>query len=133
MSKLVFELSKPGRRCVFIPENTTPTVEFDEYFKKQDNVLAPEVAEIDLVRHYIGLSKMAHGVDNGFYPLGSCTMKYNPRINEDAAALSGFANIHPLQPQHTVMGSLKAMMHLQESLCEVTGMDGFTLQPAAGA
>lgn len=133
MSKLVFELSKPGRRCVIIPDNTTPHVEFDETLKKQDALLAPEVAEIDLVRHYIGLSKMAHGVDNGFYPLGSCTMKYNPRINEDAAALSGFANLHPLQPESTVQGALKAMVHLQDALSEVTGMDGFTLQPAAGA
>ncbi len=133
MSKLVFELSKPGRRCVIIPEKTTPHVDFDETLKKQDTLLAPEVAEIDLVRHYIGLSKMAHGVDNGFYPLGSCTMKYNPRINEDAAALSGFANLHPLQPESTVLGALKAMVHLQDALSEVTGMDGFTLQPAAGA
>src|SRR5690554_7504315 len=93
MSKLVFELSKPGRRCVFIPENTTPTVEFDEYFKKQDNVLAPEVAEIDLVRHYIGLSKMAHGVDNGFYPLGSCTMKYNPRDRKSTRLNSSHVRI----------------------------------------
>ncbi len=68
MSKLIFELSKPGRRCVIIPDNTTPHVDFDESLKKQDTLLAPEVAEIDLVRHYIGLSKMAHGVDNGFYP-----------------------------------------------------------------
>ncbi len=95
MSQLVFELSKPGRRCIILPENTTPHVSFDESFLKKDTLKAPEVAEIDLVRHYIGLSKKAHGVDNGFYPLGSCTMKYNPRINEDTASLKGFSQLHP--------------------------------------
>ena len=133
MSQLVFELSKPGRRCIILPENTTPHVSFDESFLKKDTLKAPEVAEIDLVRHYIGLSKKAHGVDNGFYPLGSCTMKYNPRINEDTASLKGFSQLHPLQPESSAQGALKAMAHLQDALCEVTGMDDFTLAPAAGA
>ncbi len=133
MSQLVFELSRFGRRCVFLPKSNTPVYEIPDQFKKTDQVRLPEVAEIDLVRHYIGLSKMAHGVDSGFYPLGSCTMKYNPRINEEAAALAGFSQIHPYQPLETVQGALKAMHHLQESLCEVAGMDAFTLQPAAGA
>lgn len=133
MSQLVFELSQKGRRCVYLPESTTPQVSFDEAFVKKDTLKAPEVAEIDLVRHYIGLSKQAHGVDNGFYPLGSCTMKYNPRINEETAALAGFSQLHPYQPEHTITGALQAMAHLQDALCEVTGMDGFTLQPAAGA
>ncbi len=133
MSQLIFELSKPGRRGVIIPASTTPHVSFDASYTKDDAIQAPEVAEIDLVRHYIGLSKKAMGVDNGFYPLGSCTMKYNPRINEDVANLAGFTQLHPLQPEHTVQGALAAMDHLQDALCEITGMDGFTLQPAAGA
>ncbi len=133
MSQLVFELSRPGRRCVFLPQSETPSYEIPSQFKKEEAVKLPEVAEIDLVRHYIGLSKKAHGVDSGFYPLGSCTMKYNPRINEESAALAGFSQIHPYQPLETVQGALNAMYHLQESLCEVSGMDAFTLQPAAGA
>lgn len=133
MSQLVFELSRPGRRCVFLPQSETPSYDIPEHFRKEDSIRLPEVAEIDLVRHYIGLSKKAHGVDSGFYPLGSCTMKYNPRINEEAAALTGFSQIHPYQPIETVQGALGAMYHLQQSLCEISGMDAFTLQPAAGA
>lgn len=131
MSKLMFEISSPERRTVRIPSLDVPQTSFDSKYRRANRPRLPEVAEVDLVRHYIGLSKMAHGVDNGFYPLGSCTMKYNPRINEDVAKL--FANIHPLQPIHTIQGCLKLMDQLQKALCEITGMDAITLQPAAGA
>lgn len=93
----------------------------------------PEIAELDLVRHYTALSKRAYGVDDGFYPLGSCTMKYNPKLNELAASLEGFKDIHPLQEAETVQGALEAMYTLQEYLKEITGMDAVSLQPAAGA
>ncbi len=93
----------------------------------------PEVSEVDIIRHYTNLSNKNFGVDTGFYPLGSCTMKYNPKINEDMANLDGFKNIHPLQPEETVQGALKLMYELDKALCEISGMDKMTLQPAAGA
>lgn len=133
MSQLIFELSQEGRRCVHLPNDDTPTVNVDAAFKHQGSLDLPQVAEIDLVRHYTNLSRQAYGVDNVFYPLGSCTMKYNPKINEEAAALEGFSQLHPLQPLSSVVGALSAMDHLQAALCEVNGMDAFTLQPAAGA
>src|SRR6478672_4940831 len=85
------------------------------------------------MRHYTGLSNRNYGVDSGFYPLGSCTMKYNPKINEDVARLTGFSHVHPLQDEDTVQGSLELMYDLMEHLKEITGMDEVTLQPAAGA
>jgi len=130
---LIFEISQAGRRCVELPKCNVYGDEIPEQFLRTQPLNLPECAEIDIVRHYIGLSKKAHGVDNGFYPLGSCTMKYNPRLNEDTAALPGFTQLHPYQPLHTMQGALSAMNHLQEALCEITGMDAFTLQPAAGA
>jgi glycine cleavage system protein P-like pyridoxal-binding family len=133
MSTLIFETSREGRRCVILPISQMHGDDVYQEFTRESALQLPEVAEIDIVRHYIGLSRKAHGVDNGFYPLGSCTMKYNPRLNEDTASLTGFAHLHPLQPEHTVNGALKALWHLQQSLCEVTGMDAFTVQPAAGA
>ena len=93
----------------------------------------PELAEIEVVRHYTALSRRNHGVDNGFYPLGSCTMKYNPKINEDVTALPGLAFVHPLQSPETVQGALALMAGLEEALCALTGMARFTLTPAAGA
>ena len=92
-----------------------------------------QVAEVDVVRHYMELSRNAFGVDNGFYPLGSCTMKYNPKLNEAVASYDGFTGIHPLQDPSTVNGALTLLSQLSDALCEVTGMDGFTLQPSAGA
>jgi glycine dehydrogenase subunit 2 len=133
MSQLIFELSKEGRRCVQLPHDDTPTITLANDVLNNEALNLPEVAEIDLVRHYINLSRKAQGVDNVFYPLGSCTMKYNPKINEEAAALEGFSQLHPLQPLSSVSGALAAMDHLQTALCEVNGMDAFTLQPAAGA
>lgn len=134
---LIFERSKSGRIAYSLPEMDVPEVDaFDifppEYVRKQDAEL-PEVSELDLMRHYTKLSENNHGVDSGFYPLGSCTMKYNPKINETVARFPGFAYIHPLQDESTVQGALGLMYDLQEHLKEITGMDEVTLQPAAGA
>jgi len=133
MSDLIIEKSRLGRRCVDLPSLDVPVFDTEENLRRVDAPALPEVAEVDLVRHYMELSRHAFGVDNGFYPLGSCTMKYNPKINEETASLAGFAQIHPLQPEATVHGALEAMDQLSLSLCEVTGMDAFTLQPSAGA
>lgn len=130
--ELIFEKSRKGKRCVTIRPLRVPTYAFkNKYCRSELNL--PEVAEVDVARHYTELSRRAFGVDNGFYPLGSCTMKYNPKINEEVAALPGFANVHPLQSAESVQGSLKAMSLLSEMLCSITGMDAITLQPAAGA
>lgn len=134
---LIFERSKPGRIAYSLPEMDVPEVDAaglfpPEYIRKQDAEL-PEVSELDLMRHYTKLSENNHGVDSGFYPLGSCTMKYNPKINETVARFPGFAHIHPLQDESTVQGALGLMYDLQEHLKEITGMDEVTLQPAAGA
>ncbi|WP_276210276.1 aminomethyl-transferring glycine dehydrogenase subunit GcvPB [Heyndrickxia coagulans] len=134
---LIFERSKQGRIAYSLPEIDVPEVDaFDifppEYVRKQDAEL-PEVSELDLMRHYTKLSENNHGVDSGFYPLGSCTMKYNPKINETVARFPGFSHIHPLQDESTVQGALGLMYDLQEHLKEITGMDEVTLQPAAGA
>ncbi|MDR7072706.1 aminomethyl-transferring glycine dehydrogenase subunit GcvPB [Fictibacillus barbaricus] len=134
---LIFELSKPGRVGYSIPELDVPEVDVEsiipsDYLRAEEAEL-PEVSELQIVRHYTALSNRNHGVDSGFYPLGSCTMKYNPKINEDVARFPGFANIHPLQDEETVQGALEMMYRLQTSLAEITGMDEVTLQPAAGA
>ncbi|MBE3569757.1 MAG: aminomethyl-transferring glycine dehydrogenase subunit GcvPB [Bacillales bacterium] len=134
---LIFEISKSGRIGYSLPELDVPKVEMadilpTEYIRQNEPDL-PEVSELDIMRHYTSLSKRNHGVDSGFYPLGSCTMKYNPKINEDVARLEGFRHIHPLQDEETVQGSLELMYDLQEHLKEITGMDEVTLQPAAGA
>lgn len=133
MSDLIFEISKKGRRCTHLPQSEVESTEINELFLRNQKAQLPEVAEVDLVRHYTNLSKKAYGVDNGFYPLGSCTMKYNPKVNEDAACLKGFTDIHPLQPLDTLQGCLEAGFELSEYLCEITGMDTISLNPAAGA
>ncbi|WP_347549646.1 aminomethyl-transferring glycine dehydrogenase subunit GcvPB [Pseudalkalibacillus hwajinpoensis] len=134
---LIFELSEPGRISYSLPELDVPDVDLDEWlpeeFNRKTEPELPEVSELQLMRHYTALSKRNHGVDSGFYPLGSCTMKYNPKINEDVARYPGFAFIHPLQEEETVQGALEMMFNLQENLVAVTGMDEVTLQPAAGA
>ena len=130
---LVFELSKPGRGSSLLPDSDVPTTLPDASFLRAAAPLLPEVAEIDLDRHYNQLADQAFGVCDGFYPLGSCTMKYNPRINDELASLPGFTDIHPLQPEHTVQGALEAMSLTCDMLAEITGMDAVTLQPAAGA
>jgi len=134
---LIFEISKSGRVGYSLPELDIPKVDVADilptsYIREVEPDL-PEVSELDIMRHYMALSKRNHGVDSGFYPLGSCTMKYNPKINEDVARLEGFRHIHPLQDEETVQGSLELMYDLQEHLKEITGMDEVTLQPAAGA
>ncbi len=134
---LIFEISKPGRIGYGLSELDVPEVDVtamfeDAYIRKEDANL-PEVAELDIMRHYTALSNRNHGVDSGFYPLGSCTMKYNPKINEKVARFPGFAHIHPLQDESTVQGALEMAYDLQVHLEEITGMDVVTLQPAAGA
>lgn len=134
---LIFELSTSGRVGYSLPEMDVPEVNLDdlipaEYLRAVEPNL-PEVSELDIMRHYTALSKRNHGVDSGFYPLGSCTMKYNPKINENIARMAGFAHLHPLQDESSVQGALELMYDLQEHLIEITGMDEVTLQPAAGA
>lgn len=134
---LIFEFSKPGRIGYSLPEIDVPETDIDrllpeDYIRTEEPEL-PEVSELDIIRHYTALSKRNHGVDSGFYPLGSCTMKYNPKINEDVARLPGFAHIHPLQDESSVQGALELMYDLMGHLKEITGMDEVTLQPAAGA
>ncbi len=128
----VFELSAPGRRGVTFPEPDVPRAELPTGLCR-DSLPLPELAEVDVIRHYLHLSHLNYSVDGGFYPLGSCTMKYNPKINEDMARLPGFAFVHPLQPIETVQGSLALMYTLQEWLKEISGFAAVSLQPAAGA
>ncbi|WP_420828308.1 aminomethyl-transferring glycine dehydrogenase subunit GcvPB [Exiguobacterium qingdaonense] len=134
---LIFEVSREGRTGYNLPTPTVPEVDLEKLLPatmiRKEAAELPEVSELDVVRHYTALSTRNHGVDSGFYPLGSCTMKYNPKVNEDMARLPGFAHIHPLQPLETVQGALELMVDLQEQLAEITGMDEVTLQPAAGA
>jgi glycine dehydrogenase subunit 2 len=129
---LIFEISSPGRKAVFLPELDVPEAKLPEELLREDLPL-PEVSEVDLMRHYVHLSQMNHAVDTGFYPLGSCTMKYNPKINEEAAKLPGFTRTHPYQDHRTVQGNLKLMYELQEYLKEIGGFAAVSLQPAAGA
>ncbi|RXT13653.1 aminomethyl-transferring glycine dehydrogenase subunit GcvPB [Ammoniphilus sp. CFH 90114] len=134
---LIFEISKAGRHAYSLPACDVPEVDITSVlpgqFIRQEPAELPEVSELELVRHYTELSNRNHGIDNGFYPLGSCTMKYNPKINEDVARYAGFAKIHPYQAEETIQGALKVMYDLQTELAEITGMDEVTLQPAAGA
>lgn len=132
--KLIFEKSSKGRSAIELPELDVP--EQDNLINPEflrDDLNLPEVSEIDVVRHYTALSRRNFGVDLGFYPLGSCTMKYNPKINEDVAKLPGFSMLHPLAPEELSQGSLQMMYELERDLSEIFGMDKFTLQPAAGA
>lgn len=134
---LIFELSKEGRIGYSLPELEVDELSLDELipadYIRTEEALLPEVSELDIMRHYTALSKRNHGVDSGFYPLGSCTMKYNPKINENVARIAGLAHIHPLQDESTVQGAMELLYDLQEHLKEITGMDEVTLQPAAGA
>ena len=130
--RLVYELSSPGRIGVNLPSCDVPESALPEGFLRRDLPL-PEVSEVDLVRHYVRLSQLNYAVDRGFYPLGSCTMKYNPKVNEDAARMPGFVHTHPYQAPCTVQGNLLLLYHLQEFLKEICGFGGVSLQPAAGA
>jgi len=129
---LIFEISHPGRCAVALPELDVPPADLPQEFLREDLPL-PEVSEVDLIRHYTHLSQMNYGVDTGFYPLGSCTMKYNPKINEEMARLPGFVHLHPYQDEETVQGALALMFFLQEFLKEIGGFAAVSLQPAAGA
>lgn len=136
-NKTLMEISKKGRKAYSIPSLDVDDIEVESIIdssiirKKELNL--PEVSELDIARHYTLLSNKNFGVDTGFYPLGSCTMKYNPKINEDMASNSLFTELHPYQPEHTVQGSLKLMYDFSKVLEEITGMDEVTLQPSAGS
>lgn len=131
--KTIFDKSVEGRTALSIAKCDVPTYRLEPQLLREKPLAFPEVSEIDVIRHYTALSKRAYGVDDGFYPLGSCTMKYNPKLNEEVAALPGFTGIHPLQAESTVQGALKVMYELSHKLAVITGMDAVTLQPAAGA
>ena len=132
--KLIYEKSQPGRRASWIPRpDGLPRAEVPEELRRAEPPRLPEVPEFELVRHFTELSTRNFGVDTGFYPLGSCTMKYNPRINERLVGLPGFAFLHPLQEEEAAQGALELEWRLQEILREVTGLDAVSLQPAAGS
>lgn len=133
--QIIFEISRPGRKAYSLPELDVPESDLSDLasFIRRDPPRLPEVSELDVVRHFTALSQKNHGVDTGFYPLGSCTMKYNPKRNERVARLDGFARIHPLQPAKTVQGAMELLFQLQQDLVGITGMDAVSLQPAAGA
>ncbi len=134
---IIFELSVPGRKACLMPDCDVPETDVSslipsEFLRDQSPEL-PEVSELDTVRHFTALSKMNHGVDSGFYPLGSCTMKYNPKINEEVSKYSGYSRVHPYQPEKTAQGCLEILYSTGKMLAEITGMEAVSLQPAAGA
>ncbi|MHB1652149.1 MAG: aminomethyl-transferring glycine dehydrogenase subunit GcvPB [Desulfitobacteriaceae bacterium] len=137
LEPLIFELSASGRSAASVPVCDVPEVPLDSLLPLEmlrgEAPELPEAGEVDVVRHFTHLSTFNHGVDTGFYPLGSCTMKYNPKVNEALARLPGFVHLHPYQPEELIQGALQLMAEMQEDLGEITGMDAFTLQPAAGA
>lgn len=129
--KLIFERSVEGRGCSLLPDCDVPVVM--PSMGRKSPLRLPQVSENDISRHYTRLANATHGVNDGAYPLGSCTMKYNPKVNEEAASLPGFTRIHPLQPEETVQGCLHVLHDAEQIFCEITGMDAMTFQPAAGA
>ncbi len=131
--KLIFEKSVPGRGQQYLPPCDVEEVSLPGHLRREAAPRLPEMSETDLSRHYTELNKRVHGVNCGFYPLGSCTMKYNPRIDEEMAALPGFTGVHPLAPAHTTEGCREVLDTARQLLCEITGMDDMTFQPAAGA
>lgn len=135
--KLIFERSVPGRRCSILPECDVPVIGTGEKplsaAGRKSPLRLPQVSENDISRHYTALANATHGVNDGSYPLGSCTMKYNPKLNDEMASLPGFMRIHPLQPEETVQGCLHVLHDAERVFCEITGMDAMTFQPAAGA
>ncbi len=134
-TKLIFEMSRNGRKAYSLPKCDVPMKEGlipQDFMRKADAEL-PQVSEIDVARHFTRLAKRNHGVDSSFYPLGSCTMKYNPKINEEIAALEGFTGVHPYQCEESAQGSLQLLYEMDRMLSEITGMERVTLQPAAGA
>lgn len=131
--ELLFEKSRDGRSLSILPPLDVPEAHLMEGLARKSPLRLPQTSEVDLSRHYSALCRRTHGVNNGFYPLGSCTMKYNPKVNDEMAALPGFAGVHPLQSAHTVQGAMEVLYLAEELLCEITGMDGMTFQSAAGA
>ena len=131
--KLIFEKSVNGRSCTILPKCDVKEVALNEELKRGASLDLPQLSETDISRHYTGLCKNVYGVNDGFYPLGSCTMKYNPRIDEQIAGLAGFTDIHPLAPESGTEGCREVLDLAGRYLCEITGMDGMTFQPAAGA
>jgi glycine dehydrogenase subunit 2 len=129
---LIFEVSSPGRAAYTLPELDVPAAPLPEGYVRAGLNL-PEVSELEFTRHYTRLSQKNYAIDTVFYPLGSCTMKLNPKVNEKAASIEGLTQVHPLQPVSTIQGSLELMYRLQEALKEIAGFAGVTLQPAAGA
>jgi len=134
---LIFEISRPGRKAYSLPSCDVPEERIEQMIPEDllrtTALKLPEVSELDAVRHFTQLSQRNYGVDSGFYPLGSCTMKYNPKVNEEISRFDGFTKIHPYQPQDSVQGSLELMYLMDGMLSEITGMERVTLQPAAGA
>lgn len=137
MEKLIFEISKNGRRGYSLPKLDVPEVDLafslDSSFRRDTPAELPEVSEVEIARHFNHLAHLNYGIEEGIYPLGSCTMKYNPKVNEMIASLDGFANIHPLFNEIDIQGALQVMYELGESLKKITGLQGITLQPPAGA
>ena len=131
--KLIFEKSVPGRGQQYLPKCDVEEIALPENLVRQTAPRLPELSETEISRHYTELNKHVHGVNSGFYPLGSCTMKYNPRIDEEMASLPGFTGVHPLAPAYATEGCVEALDTARELLCEITGMDDMTFQPAAGA
>jgi glycine dehydrogenase subunit 2 len=130
---LIFEKSIENHRCTILPKTDIADYKIDDSYLRKTEVKLPEIAEVDLVRHYTNLSKKTFGVDNGFYPLGSCTMKYNPKVNDSCAALRGFSEISPNSDEEDVQGALEVIWESDRALCEITGMDKMVFQPGAGA
>ncbi len=135
LEPLIYEISQPGRISFSLPDLDVPQAEMPDaaMLREPEKIGLPEVSELDVVRHFTHLSRLNYAIDVGFYPLGSCTMKYNPKLNEDMARLPGFSDVHPLQPEETVQGALQIQYELQKYLAEISGFDAVTLQPAAGA
>ena len=131
--KLIFEKSVENRACTILPKCDVSETRLNDNLRRQSPLELPQLSETDVSRHYTELCKNVYGVNDGFYPLGSCTMKYNPRIDEQAASLEGFANIHPLAPEKSTQGCREVLSLAKDYLCEITGMDDMTFQPAAGA
>src|SRR5690554_3873008 len=131
--KLIFELSKTGRIGHNLPKDDFENITLPKELLRDEPAELPEVTELDVVRHYTNVSLKNYGVEQGFYPLGSCTMKYNPKINDEMASLKKATSIHPLQPVEVSQGSLEIYHNVVKGLCEVTGMADFSLNPFAGA
>src|SRR5437773_8182531 len=136
--QLIFERSQPGRAGFSLPPLDVDEIPLDEIvprkFQREDKLAGmPEVTEVDVIRHFTRISTWNYSIDQGMYPLGSCTMKYNSRLNEKVARIAGFANLHPLAEAADAQGALQVIYELQEDLKEITGLPGISLQPAAGA